>query len=555
MSTIRTFLFVLAFLAAERATELATGQSDRPATSEARPKEKSPRASGDKKKESKTEKIGRGKFTVSKETTYVTEPLDKDGYIDYSRALNKRLRQGVTPENNANVLIWKALGPHPEKATMPEEFFQLMGMQPPPEKGEYFSELTPYLKEQFQIDPGDETAEIENQLDRCTQRPWTTQEYPKLASWLEANEKPLALVIEATKRPQYFSPIVPPKTAKGSSSGIISALMPGVQKCRALTSALAARAMLRAGQGAEEDAWQDLLACHRLGRLVGRKATLIEGLVGMAIQGVASKAELAFLDHTKADAKRVESYLRDLQKLPPLPPVADNVDLGERLFFLDSLMMIDRHGMRYLEGLTAVGKAKEANPMGDLLLKGIDWDPALQNGNKLYDRMAAAMREKDRGSRQKKLEQIDADMKALKAKVVSPEDLSKFLFGDASARGKAVGDMMICLVVPAVLKVHDAGERIRQEYDNLLLAFALAWYQRGHGRYPKKLDELAPKYLAQVSSDLFSGKPLIYRPSKNGYLLYSVGVNGKDEEGRGREDDPPGDDLSVRMPLPKLPRQ
>jgi hypothetical protein len=26
-----------------------------------------------------------------------------------------------------------------------------------------------------------------------------------------------------------------------------------------------------------------------------------------------------------------------------------------------------------------------------------------------------------------------------------------------------------------------------------------------------------------------------------------VGVNGKDEGGRGYEDDPPGDDLSVRM--------
>ena len=46
------------------------------------------------------------------------------------------------------------------------------------------------------------------------------------------------------------------------------------------------------------------------------------------------------------------------------------------------------------------------------------------------------------------------------------------------------------------------------------------------GRYPKELDALAPKYLAKLAADLFSGKPLIYRPGEKGYLLYSVGANG-----------------------------
>jgi outer membrane biogenesis lipoprotein LolB len=47
----------------------------------------------------------RGKFTISRETTYVTGPRDKTGYIAYGAALNKRLQKGVTPANNANVLI------------------------------------------------------------------------------------------------------------------------------------------------------------------------------------------------------------------------------------------------------------------------------------------------------------------------------------------------------------------------------------------------------------------------------------------------------------------
>ena len=67
---------------------------------------------------------GSSTFTISPETTYVTAPVDAEGYIDYPTALNERLSKGITPENNANVLIWKALGPHPEGGTMPPEYFK-----------------------------------------------------------------------------------------------------------------------------------------------------------------------------------------------------------------------------------------------------------------------------------------------------------------------------------------------------------------------------------------------------------------------------------------------
>jgi hypothetical protein len=51
--------------------------------------------------------------------------------------------------------------------------------------------------------------------------------------------------------------------------------------------------------------------------------------------------------------------------------------------------------------------------------------------------------------------------------------------------------------------------------------------------------------------DVFTGKSLVYRPSEKGYLLYSLGPNGIDDQGRGLGDEPfGGDDISVRMPLP-----
>lgn len=104
-----------------------------------------------------------------------------------------------------------------------------------------------------------------------------------------------------------------------------------------------------------------------------------------------------------------------------------------------------------------------------------------------------------------------------------------------------------------VHRMKQAADRTEQTNRNTRLAFALAAYRAHHGRYPEKLTDLA--YLGDVPDDLFSGKPLVYRPSSDGYVLYSVGANARDDGGRGPDDTPPGDDLSVRMPLPPLPRK
>ncbi len=93
-----------------------------------------------------------------------------------------------------------------------------------------------------------------------------------------------------------------------------------------------------------------------------------------------------------------------------------------------------------------------------------------------------------------------------------------------------------------------AAERSEQLQDNLQIAFALAAYRADHGRYPARLDELAPKYLPRIPADCFASGPLIYRPTADGYLLNSVGPNGRDDDGRLFTDDPPGDDIAIRMP-------
>ncbi len=497
------------------------------------------------------------KFTIGKETTYVTGPVDEDGYIDYATALNERLGKGIKPQDNANVLLWKAFGPRPGGEKIPPEFFKWMGMQQLPERGDYLIDLTQYMREHLKIEPPSERVNtILEQLDRAMRRPWTPNEYPDIAGWLKVNEKPLAVVVEAVKRPHYFSPLVPTKAKQGFAE-TIGALVTSVQGCRAVATALTARAMFHLGQGRPTEAWQDLLACHRLARLVGRGGTLLEGLVGLALGAIASNAELVFLDATKLTEKQLRACLRDLQSLRSIPPAADQLDLCERFMFLDAILMSHRHGIQYLESVPGGPPPKAPDPKVEQLLKDIDWDPVLRNGNRWYDRLVAALRVKERPEREKQLNRIEEDLKALQKSVPEGGGLAKLLLEKDTprARGEVFVGVLISRLVPSVRKIQQAHDRIDQVETNLHLAFALACYQCEHGRYPAKLDELAPKYLAKVPGDLFSGKALIYRPSEKGYLLYSVGVNGKDEEGRGNEDDPPCDDIAVRMPLPKLSRK
>lgn len=65
-----------------------------------------------------------------------------------------------------------------------------------------------------------------------------------------------------------------------------------------------------------------------------------------------------------------------------------------------------------------------------------------------------------------------------------------------------------------------------------LAAVALERYRLRHGEWPTNLAALAPEFLKQVPWDWMSGEPLRYRRNNDGsYLLYSVGLDGRDDGG------------------------
>jgi hypothetical protein len=154
-------------------------------------------------------------------------PVDPKNFVDYEKVLNERLSEGVTPQTNANVLIVRALGPKPEGGKgHPPEYFKRLGIDPLPDKGDYFIGFTEFAKQELKPSP-DDLRRLWDQQSRITKRPWAAKDFPHFAAWLEANEKPLALVIEGVKRPRYYDPVIAPRTDKGPGM-LMSALLPNV---------------------------------------------------------------------------------------------------------------------------------------------------------------------------------------------------------------------------------------------------------------------------------------------------------------------------------------
>jgi hypothetical protein len=109
---------------------------------------------------------------------------------------------------------------------------------------------------------------------------------------------------------------------------------------------------------------------------------------------------------------------------------------------------------------------------------------------------------------------------------------------------------MLCrLLAPAASKIAEAVRRTTAELRCALVAIALERYRQAHGRWPQSLASLVPEYLPAVPIDPYDMAPLRFRRLPDGVVVYSVGLDGKDDGGNlGRTGpNPLGPDLGFQL--------
>src|SRR5262249_13036848 len=103
------------------------------------------------------------------------------------------------------------------------------------------------------------------------------------------------------------------------------------------------------------------------------------------------------------------------------------------------------------------GDANRRNPLAALFVSRTDWDAALRNANRWSDRLVAALRQKDRASRVEELRRFDDELVELKVQAMEgTSKVSPLVPVSPAARGEAIGNILITLLLPAASKVQDS---------------------------------------------------------------------------------------------------
>ena len=314
------------------------------------------------------------------------------------------------------------------------------------------------------------------------------------------------------------------------------------------------------GQGKIDEAIEDSITCHRLGRLIGQGPFLVDSLVGIAIDLLACQADVMAAHYGKLPAEKIKTWRQQLQGLAPLPSVVERINVGERFSYLDVTFGIVRFGPSALDQLDEMGGASEDKKPGfkDVVSKAVlntmsDWDDVMRRGNRWYDELVVAGRKPTYQERMTAFAEIDQKLEELARSAADPKKLLPLLLARDKGPGKVLSsllsDILLSMMLPSVGKATVAEDRLVMNNRLVDVAFGLAAYRQETGQYPVQLEQLVPKYLAKIPEDLFVGKPVRYRRKAQGYLLYSVGPNQKDNGGQ--REDQELDDIGFQVPLPQ----
>jgi hypothetical protein len=240
--------------------------------------------------------------------------------------------------------------------------------------------------------------------------------------------------------------------------------------------------------------------------------------------------------------------------------VADRLDVAERFMLLDCVSTIAREGPSCISQIESGKSTKSTTDslIDSLAGLAVDWDVPLRTVNSWFDRSVAIARNPTRTERLKALDKFGRDLREMYKSAKNPRSFGWSLLGNPRrAVSERIGQILVGLLLPAFSAAHEAEDRMTMQGELTKLAFALAAYRADEGSYPAKLADLVPKYVKETPKDIFNNDAdLHYTREGHGYLLYSVGSNGKDDAGKGQDDcknNEGWDDLAIRMSLPAKP--
>lgn len=203
----------------------------------------------------------------------------------------------------------------------------------------------------------------------------------------------------------------------------------------------------------------------------------------------------------------------------------------------------------------------------------LDGNVILEDVNAAYAALEQALRVPAWQDRERELVRLDAGRQAAVSGLGPAAKLADTcrLLLNRGVRSGRIARRLNAVLCPVMASADATVTRYEACFELTRVAAALAACRAAGGAattYPERLDDLVPRYLDRLPTDPFSGGPFVYERRGAGYLLSSVGPNGRDDGGTdystpivagewAKESPHLGDakttDVVVRLPLPGSP--
>jgi membrane protease YdiL (CAAX protease family) len=353
-----------------------------------------------------------------------------------------------------------------------------------------------------------------SELDEVDKNAWpgdlTVEQQEILKHWLGENENALTQLKQGTKKP-YYCP-----TYRGDYMMEVDMTL-HLHKHRHLAYALCWRAKTQTAKGDIDTAIDDILTCYRFSEhfTLGPK-TLIEQLLGIAIEKLALKSGFSILDKAQVDTAVMKYLQNELESLSANQN--PYIDLrAEKLMVYDNIQRTftdDGNGGGHITKINAKEMDKAVLLPDFAKNKDLGWEKldrreTTELADKLYEFMEVMSRKTPAQWRE---DGIDFDKEAYEI---------------------IEGNSFLLILMPAIGKVSELAHRSRVSIEALITTLAVLQYEANKGQLPKTLDELiASEYLKHLPMDPYSDKLLVYKPSDGTFTLYSFGADFDDDGGK-----------------------
>lgn len=310
----------------------------------------------------------------------------------------------------------------------------------------------------------------------------------------------------------------------------VNTLLPQLSQIKAASRLLAAEAAVAAEEGRVTQAVIAITNTLRLGGTLQPEPLLISQLVRLAIDHIALQSAERILTRMALDDALLSS-LQEVIAHAEDPGGMRRSLAGEFAIGLPLFTMAPAEAFRYL---SLAGAGPPGSPPPATVIAGATLYAGL--GLRAHDRRTY-------------LEAFDSMFKA--AEKAYPDRLAgtnelDVIIARAAKFPPAIFTRML---IPALSRANQRDAVHCARIRSATVAIAVERYRRAHaGALPATLGALVPTYLAAPPLDPFCGEPLRFKPLAKGFVVYSIGENGRDDDGDGGRDQSRGNRLVDRVP-------